>query len=251
MPLFSIITVCYNSEKTIGRTLDSVLHQTVDDYEYIIIDGASTDKTLEIVNSYQDKFGDKLEVFSEPDNGIYDAMNKGINKASGELIGIVNSDDYYELDALENISKEYKKILSTESGKDIDIVLYGMLRLLEEGKEFGIEFYNHNFLGKVMLTHPTCFVSKTVYEKYGAFDTQYRSAADMDFLLRVKMNTNTMFYPVYDIISNFERGSTSASAAGAKEAAEIRNKFGLVSKGRVRYEAFTSWLREIYRKFKK
>lgn len=251
MPLFTIVTVCYNSEKTIERTLVSVLNQTIDDYEYIVIDGASIDRTLEIVNSYKDKFGEKLKVFSEPDKGIYDAMNKGIEKASGELIGIVNSDDYYEIDALENIVKKYKEVLSTEDDNNSGIILYGMLRLMEKGQEYAIEFYNHNFLGKVMLTHPTCFVSKTVYEKYGAFDIQYSSAADLDFLLRIRTKTNTNFYPVYKIISNFERGSTSASAKGAKEAVEIRYKYGLVTKGRVRYETFTNWLREIYKKIQK
>ena len=99
--LFSIITVCYNSEKTIRRTIESVLNQTCQDYEYIIVDGKSTDKTLDIVKEYEARFADKLKYISEPDTGIYNAMNKGIALSDGSIIGIVNSDDWLQPDALE------------------------------------------------------------------------------------------------------------------------------------------------------
>lgn len=99
----SIITACYNSEKTIERTLKSVLAQTYSNYEYIIIDGMSTDDTLKIIDAYRNAFGSKLKVVSERDSGIYNAMNKGIKMASGELVGIINSDDWYEPDALQTI----------------------------------------------------------------------------------------------------------------------------------------------------
>lgn len=92
--LFSIITVCFNSEKIIERTIKSVLEQSYQDYEYILVDGASSDRTLEIIHQYEPLFQGKMKLISEPDKGIYDAMNKGIRVASGELIGIVNSDDY-------------------------------------------------------------------------------------------------------------------------------------------------------------
>ena len=105
---FTIITPCFNSEKTIEKTLQSVLNQTYQNFEYIIIDGGSTDDTLSIIESYKEKFAEKLTVVSEKDNGIYDAMNKGIQLAKGELVGIVNSDDFYETDALENIVNEYQ-----------------------------------------------------------------------------------------------------------------------------------------------
>ena len=95
MPFFSIITVCYNSEKTIEKTLQSVLSQTEQDFEYILIDGASTDGTLDILRAWEPKFGGRMKIVSEPDAGIYDAMNKGIRMARGTLVGIVNSDDFY------------------------------------------------------------------------------------------------------------------------------------------------------------
>lgn len=105
----SIITACYNSEKTIERTLKSVLAQTYSNYEYIIIDGMSTDDTLKIIDAYRNAFGSKLKVVSERDSGIYNAMNKGIKMASGELVGIINSDDWYEPDALQTIVYSFKQ----------------------------------------------------------------------------------------------------------------------------------------------
>lgn len=121
-PKFSIITVCFNSEETIERTIISVLSQSYQNFEYIIVDGASTDGTLGIVEKYVEKYPDKIKLISEKDDGIYDAMNKGIRVASGDLIGIVNSDDYYETDALENISETY-------DGEKYEIV-YGIIHCL-------------------------------------------------------------------------------------------------------------------------
>ena len=99
----SIITVCYNSAATIRRTIESVLRQTYQNIEYIIVDGASKDETLSIIEEYRDALGQRLRLVSEPDQGIYDAMNKGIRMAEGTLIGILNSDDFYEPMAVEHI----------------------------------------------------------------------------------------------------------------------------------------------------
>ena len=99
-PFFSIITVCFNSEKTIERTLQSVLGQSCIDYEYIIVDGASKDNTIDIIKQYEQMFDGRMIWLSEPDKGIYDAFNKGCKKAKGEYIWIVNSDDYLEPDSL-------------------------------------------------------------------------------------------------------------------------------------------------------
>ncbi len=230
--LFTIITVSYNSEKTIEKTLQSVLNQTEQDYEYLIIDGASSDSTLEIVKKYEPLFEGKLKIFSEKDEGIYDAMNKGIRKAQGTLIGMVNSDDYYEKDALENMKRAY---LSLSESERKYVILYGMQRRLRDGLEIEIEFINDRILGESMICHPTCFVSKAVYDEYGTYDTNYKSAADLDFLLRIKRKTDTVFVPVYNIISNFNLGGMSSSARGAKEAARIRYKYGVYSRLRMNY----------------
>ena len=235
----SIITVCYNSEKTIARTFESILHETNQNYEYIVIDGASKDNTLQIIKEYEPKFQGKMTYISEPDQGIYDAMNKGIKKATGELIGILNSDDYYEPNALDIMECEYEK--QKLQGKT-DIVLYGSMRSLIDGKEMAIEFYHHDFLGKVMINHPTCFVSKSVYEKYGLFDTNYKSAADLELMLRLFRKTDTVFVPVYEVITNFERGGMSSTGTGSVEAAMIRSEYGLVPKKRVYYEKLHAWI---------
>ena len=102
-PKFSIITICYNSSATIERSMKSVLAQTFTDYEYIIVDGGSKDSTLDIVKKYEPLFEGRMKWKSEPDKGIYDAMNKGIERSSGTIIGIVNSDDWLEADALETV----------------------------------------------------------------------------------------------------------------------------------------------------
>ncbi|MDO4190908.1 MAG: glycosyltransferase, partial [Bacteroidales bacterium] len=127
-PLVSIITVCFNAEKTIEQTIQSVINQTYSNIEYIIIDGKSTDSTLNIVSKYKDNIA---TIISEPDNGIYDAMNKGIKLSSGELIGIINADDWYEKDAVKIMVNKY---LSTEN-KD-NSLYYGMIRIWKNNKEY-------------------------------------------------------------------------------------------------------------------
>ena len=111
--LVTIITVSYNSEKTIAKTIESVLNQTYSDIEYIIVDGASKDGTVKISESFIEKFNEKegrtLEIVSEPDKGMYDALNKGAKMATGEIVGQINADDWYEPDAVEKMVKFYKK----------------------------------------------------------------------------------------------------------------------------------------------
>lgn len=151
--LFTIITVCFNSEMTIERTIQSVLNQTCQDYEYIIIDGASTDGTMDIVRKYEPLFQGRMRWISEKDQGIYDAMNKGIGVASGELIGIVNSDDYYEPDALEIMKNLYTGYRYS--------ILYGAVRAVKDGRETMVYIKNHEFIEQDMITHPSCFISKS------------------------------------------------------------------------------------------
>src|SRR5690242_18447201 len=130
----SIVTVCFNSAKTIADTIESVLNQDYKPHEYILVDGASTDRTVQIIKTYEDVFrerGISYLYISEPDRGIYDAMNKGIAMATGELIGIVNSDDWYEKDALNLISSRYESTANRSK-----TVFYGIIRLWLDGKEY-------------------------------------------------------------------------------------------------------------------
>lgn len=222
MKKVSIITPCFNSEKTIRNTLESVLNQTYSDYEYIIIDGKSTDKTLQIIAEYEPLFGDKIRVFSEPDKGIYDAMNKGIMKSNGDMIGIVNSDDYYEPDALAN--------MVSAMPDEKYFILYGFQRCITDGKEDRIVLYNHRNLDTQMITHPTCFVSRDTYRDFGLYSLNYRSSADYEFMLRVFHSNKVTFKPVYKIISNFESGGMSSTQAGVRETIRLRREYGALSK---------------------
>ena len=225
--LFSIITPCFNSEKTIGRTLDSVLNQTLQDFEYIIIDGASTDRTLEIIESYRTSFGNKLKVISEHDNGIYDAMNKGIQSAKGQIVGILNSDDFYEKNCLEAIARAYMDDNPFQ-------ILYGMMRIVDEkGEELAITINHHRNMKVEMINHPASFVTKRLYDEFGVYDTKYKSAADFDFMLRMSRENAISFVPVHDVITNFTRGGMSCSYTGIQEDNEVRFANGLV--GRKKY----------------
>lgn len=223
---FTIITVCYNSEKTIEKTLQSVLSQTEQDYEYLIIDGVSTDGTLELIQNYAPKFQGKLTLVSEPDKGIYDAMNKGIRLAKGELIGIVNSDDYYEPTALEVIWKAYEDT-SAQSKYQI---LYGFERTLEDGQEASIVFHHHRNLLNQMITHPTCFVTKKLYQDKGTYNLDYRYSADYEFMLRMFHDEEVVFIPVYALISNYALGGASGSGEAYLETMGLLMKYGKVSK---------------------
>lgn len=190
MPKFSIITICYNSEKTIERTIKSVLAQTYKDYEYIIVDGVSKDGTLDIVRKYESLFEGRLKWKSEPDKGIYNAMNKGIERACGEIIGIVNSDDWLEPDALEIVSQEYCRNNYNENaiycGGIKFHTLDGGVRYLTANKQLYIRQSKYYVLSGIR--HPATFVPRNVYDKVGLFDERIKIAADSDFLLRCKYN---------------------------------------------------------------
>lgn len=221
--LFSIITPCFNSEKTIKRTLESVLNQTCKDYEYIIVDGGSKDGTLDIIRSYEDKFEGRLKIISEPDKGIYDAMNKGINVSQGQLVGIVNSDDFYENDALENIAHH-------QIPDNPYQIIYGMMRIINmEGEELSIVFYHHRNMDAQIINHPTCFISRKLYEDFGMYDLKFKSASDYDFMLKMVRTKKVCFIPVYKIISNFTKGGMSGTYTGIQEDNDVRFKYHLVS----------------------
>lgn len=176
----SIITVAYNSEDTIERTIKSVLAQTVLPYEYLIIDGASSDNTLEIAEKYRSEFEKKqiaYHIFSEPDDGIYDAMNKGIKKAQGELIGMINSDDWYEKNALQVVSHAYETT-------PFDLFFADLIMHMPNGKTFIKRCRNRRYATSRDWNHPTTFITKKMYETY-----QYRNETihdDYDLILRIK-----------------------------------------------------------------
>ncbi len=161
----SIITVCYNSEKTIERTIKSVFAQSVDDLEYILVDGKSVDGTIRIISQYEQAFIDKgwrYTFISESDNGMYDAMNKGIHMATGELIGILNSDDWYEDDTLSIISEKYK------NNPDADILM-GAIRILNGNQIIVKKARDRSYKTSRDFNHPAMFVTKECYKEVGDY----------------------------------------------------------------------------------
>ncbi|MDO5424826.1 MAG: glycosyltransferase family 2 protein [Eubacteriales bacterium] len=220
--LVSIITVCYNSEKTIERTILSVLNQTYKNIEYIIVDGLSQDHTLDIVAKHQKDFGDRLKVISEKDNGIYDAMNKGIRNVRGQLVGIINSDDYYESTAVERMVEA----MTSDSYQ----ILYGLLRKTHNGVEYQVMMTKHENLENVMIPHPTCFITKKLYTDLGMYNTNYKSCADYDFMLTMKEKPNVRFIPVYQVIATFEETNGMSSKASAhREVLKMKKERKLIS----------------------
>lgn len=221
---FSIITPCMNSAGTIRRTLQSIINQTYQNFEYIIVDGKSTDGTLKIAAEYKEILQDRMHIISEPDDGIYDAMNKGIKMATGDIIGIVNSDDFYEDDCLLNVLSGF----SWDNGKYQ--ILYGGMRCLSaEGDMKSEVFYHHKYLEQQMINHPASFVTKALYTEFGAYDHKYKSAADLDFFLRMKKNKEVNFIPIYLTLTNFRPGGMSGSYIGGRETIIVKYKNGVIS----------------------
>jgi len=173
-PFFSIITVVKNAEDSIQKCIDSIEMQSFKNYEYIVIDGNSSDGTLDILALNSNKI-DKF--ISENDQGLYFAMNKGLNLARGRYVGILNADDSYCDSALEQV---YNTIIAEPS---IEIVYGGIIDLGEGSREFYIDAQD---LSKTMIFHPTCFVSRSLYSRIGLFDTKYKVAADYEFMTRAK-----------------------------------------------------------------
>lgn len=221
--MFSIITVTYNSEDTVRNTIESVLNQTYKNYEYIIVDGNSKDNTLNIIKEYEERFEGKLKYISEPDSGIYDAMNKGIRMAKGKIIGIINSDDWYEKEALENVINEYQ-------GDDY-IVYYGYMRTIDKmnGKEIRCAIYSHEYIEEMMINHPTVFVNKKVYEEFGLFNCEYKSSADYELMIRYVREKKIKFIPILKIQANFRTGGMSDSSDALCETMKIKKKYGYMN----------------------
>ncbi len=204
--LVSIITVSFNSADTIRDTICSVLDQTYKHIEYIIIDGGSTDGTVDIVKSY----GDKITTFiSEPDKGIYDAMNKGIKLASGEIVGILNSDDIYARDSVvEAIAKAISERRVDACYSDcvcVDRINTG--RIVRYWKS--CEYKEGLFKKGWMPAHPTFFVKRWVYEKYGGFDLSLPTALDYEILFRFmeKFKIKTCYIP--EVLVRMRSGGVS------------------------------------------
>jgi len=192
----SIITVCRNSEKTIRTTIESVLGQDYGGIEYIIVDGGSIDSTVSLIREYAPDFGGRLRWISEPDGGIYDALNKGIAMATGEVIGIINSDDaYYDHSVVSRVAAEFDEECDAVYG---DLIFVDKRRFSRVKRYWKSGHYDsRSFLHGWMPPHPTVFVRREIYGIYGAFRTDFKNSSDYEFILRVfyKMQIRTRYIP--------------------------------------------------------
>ncbi len=200
----SIITVCYNAEDTIKDTLESVLKQTYKNYEYLIIDGKSSDNTLKIIKEYESKFLGKMKIISEKDKGLYDAMNKGVKNATGDIIGLINSDDVLSHDRV------FEKIVKNIKGVD---GVYSNLLMLDGHLEKPYRLFKTKTVSKkwgFAMPHPTLYLKKEVYEKCGDYNTNYKITADFDFMLRI-IKSNFKFKYVDDYFVYMRSGGKSTN----------------------------------------
>ncbi|MEO0553747.1 MAG: glycosyltransferase family 2 protein [Bacteroidota bacterium] len=209
MPKISIVTVVYNGVATIQATIQSVLNQDHPDIEYIIVDGGSNDGTIDIIKSYENQIH---KYISEKDNGIYDAMNKGIDMASGNVIGILNSDDLY-FD-----SGTVSKVMQLMNEKKVDI-LYGDLIYFRSKDENKIaRYYKGNLFSESQVSkgwvppHPTFFIKKHIYEKYGKFNTQYTLSADFDLIVRFLSRYKVPYYYLPEVLVKMRLGGESTNS---------------------------------------
>ena len=203
----SIITVCYNSEETILSTLNSVISQTYKNIEHIIVDGGSIDRTLDILKNYN--FHNKI-VISEPDKGIYDAMNKGINIATGEIISILNSDDIYQSP---NIISEVIDEITKSPEKEIflgDVVFFKQSNFSKILRHYSAKNFNREMLlSGIMPPHPASFIKKKTYLENGLYKSSLSIAADFEMFLRLLYIKNKKFKYLDKIIVRMRSGGKS------------------------------------------
>lgn len=201
----SIITVCYNSEKTIEDTLKSIAQQTYPNIEHIIIDGNSTDSTNDIVKCYTSSVAIHI---SEPDKGLYDAMNKGIRLATGDVIGILNSDDVlFDENVIQCISEQFKDY----DGVYADVGFYDVNLSVKKRHYSSSGFKKSMFSRGFMPAHPSFYAKKSCYEQLGEYDANYKIAADFEMLIRMFNLPNSRFHYINQELVKMRVGGVSTS----------------------------------------
>ena len=204
----SIITVCYNAQNFIESAITSVLSQTYPNIEYIIVDGNSTDATMSIVNRYTNQIS---KIISEPDKGIYDAMNKGIACATGDIVGILNADDFYPNNqVIERVVAQFSQHQNT------DFVLGSIAFVADQNAPIervvsSVGFVPHQLKWGWMPPHPAAFVRKDVYDRFGVYKTDYRIAADYEFFIRTLLKQRLNYLTLPDNLVYMRTGGASTS----------------------------------------
>ncbi len=192
----SIITVSYNSEKYIASAIESVVSQTYSDIEYIIIDGGSTDNTVNIIKKFEPEFNGRMRWISQKDNGLYDAMNKGIRLATGDVIGLINSDDLF----CDNLAIE-KFMTIFNNNQQLDSIYADLYYVAQNDTDKIVRRWVTGMQRPFKIgwhpAHPTFYIKKVVYEKFGFFNLDFKLAADFEIMLRFldKHTISTLYLP--------------------------------------------------------
>lgn len=205
----TVVTVCRNSASTLRDTLESVLAQSWNDYEYLVVDGGSTDGTRDMLQAFEDRFRGRLKWISEPDNGIYDAMNKGIRMSTGDVIGFLNADDYYQDNGV------LKAIAEAFARHGADAV-HGNLHYIDGARKIvrtwrGADYRPGAFQRGWCPAHPTFYCKKECFTRYGGFDPSIGSAADFELMLRfIEKNGISTAYMDRNMVFMRPGGSSTA-----------------------------------------
>lgn len=206
----SIITAAWNSSSTLRDTMESVLRQTYSDWEHIIVDGASKDSTIDVIRDLEPKYNGRLKWVSEPDKGIYDAMNKGIAMATGDVIGILNSDDFF---STENVIASF---VNEFSDSDIDAVYGDIHYVNDDDLTKCVRYYSSKSFRPWKMkmgfqpAHPSFYCRKSIYDKYGVFDIDFKVAADFEHLLRlIYVNRINAHYIPMDFVTMRTGGAST------------------------------------------
>lgn len=219
--MISIITATFNSAKTLKDTIQSVLRQTNKDFEYLIIDGGSTDETIDIVKSYESEFSGRLKWVSEKDQGIYDAMNKGIKMASGDVVGILNSDDYFTSDdILQTVDNAFKS-------HEIDAI-YGDIHFIRDGNpQKCVRYYSSRMFRPFWLrfgfmpAHPSFYCKREIFDKAGLYSLDYKIGADYEMMVRL--------FKKYRIMSQYINKDFVTMRTGGASNNNVRSRITLIN----------------------
>lgn len=244
----SIITSTWNSEATLRDTLESVLRQTYHDFEHIIVDGGSKDGTMVLVREYEPRYEGRLKYVSEPDKGIYDAMNKGIRMATGDVVGLLNSDDFYTSD---NVLATVAATLKNDS---LDAV-YGDIHFVNDGDlKKCVRYYSSRPFRRwwmrfgFMPAHPSFYCRRSIYERYGAFDLTYKVAADFENLLRlIFVNRIKTAYIPKDFVTMRTGGASSSGIRSHKQI--MRDHLRALKENGIYSNIFLLSLRYVYKMY--
>lgn len=221
-PKISVITVCYNSAETLGAALESLRNQTNKDFESIVVDGGSKDSTPSIVKAYSDVVD---QFVSEPDKGIYDAMNRGVALAQGEYIAFLNSDDRY-------FPNTIAQVVASISSGDADVYYGDLMKERVFGKEVftRLEKPDLSRMEKTMsIFHPASFAKKALFEKHGGFDLRFKLASDYHWFLKVYLADARFEYIAEPLAVFHVGGASNLSCESYREASEFQAELGLKS----------------------